>query len=68
VLLGSLLKVPQRVIDLSGFRHVPDVATLSSQGLSTRPASIAALALLAGIGALAAILGGISVNRRDSQA
>ena len=56
-LLGDLLGIPQRVLDLGVFRHVPDVAA------SHRP--VLALLVLVAIAALATSGGILSIIRRD---
>ena len=56
-LLGTLLKVPQRVQGLGFFRHVPDVA-------GRDPWNGALLALI-GLGVLLALLGALATTRRD---
>ncbi|GIF26650.1 ABC-2 type transport system permease protein [Actinoplanes tereljensis] len=56
-LLGDLLKVPQRIQDLSLFQHVPDVATAN-------PPTVALL-VLTGLGVGLSLAGLAGVARRD---
>lgn len=58
-LLGELLGVPNRVLDLGVFRHVPDVAG------SDRP--VLALFVLVATALMATLVGLVGITRRDAQ-
>ncbi|WIM93044.1 hypothetical protein ACTOB_005009 [Actinoplanes oblitus] len=58
-LLGDLLAIPARMRQLGFFRHLPDIATGGSP--------VVALLVLAGAGAVLALLGTAAIGRRDLQ-